>query len=33
VQFKLLMLQARVSLYRALGGGWKTVDTSSPNVL
>lgn len=34
VQFKLLMLQARVSLYRALGGGWKTVDTSNnPNVL
>ena len=34
VQFKLLTLQARVSLYRALGGGWKTVDTSNnPNVL
>lgn len=32
VQFKLLMLQARVSLYRALGGGWKTADTK-PNIL
>ncbi len=33
VQFKLLTLQARVSLYRALGGGWKIADTSSPNIL
>ena len=33
VQFKLLMLQARVSLYRALGGGWKTINAGNPNVL
>ena len=33
MQFKLLTLQARVSLYRALGGGWKTVADARPNVL